>query len=304
MRKLRITTHIFAVCLLVLATTAIANAQATRTWVSGVGDDVNPCSRTAPCKTFAGAISKTATCGEISVLDPGGFGAVTITKSITINGEGTLASILAAGTSGVVVNAAATSNVYLKNIDINGACTGIDGIRFLAGNSLVVEKCRIWAFSNIGIFVNKTNTTGFMSVTTSAITHCLQGGIVTQTTGAGTLIRSEIDNTKIFGCSNGFKAGAQSQMTVKNSAASGCGGAGFLADTATSVLNMDSCVATNNASGVKTLNAGTIRLGQSTVANNITKGVDKAVGSTVESYSDNYIRGNPTSDAVTGVPRS
>src|SRR5438477_3797204 len=49
-----------------------AFAQATRTWVSGVGDDVNPCSRTAPCKTFAGAISKTAGGGEIDVLDPGG----------------------------------------------------------------------------------------------------------------------------------------------------------------------------------------------------------------------------------------
>src|SRR5262245_48964588 len=69
--------------------TSAAYAQATRTWVSGVGDDVNPCSRTAPCKTFAGAISKTAAGGEISVLDPGGFGGVTITKSITINGEGT-----------------------------------------------------------------------------------------------------------------------------------------------------------------------------------------------------------------------
>jgi len=77
--------------IVLLATFAIATsaqAQATRTWVSGVGDDANPCSRTAPCKTFAGAISKTAAGGEISVLDPGGFGAVTITKSITINGDG------------------------------------------------------------------------------------------------------------------------------------------------------------------------------------------------------------------------
>jgi hypothetical protein len=65
---------------------APAQAQATRTWVSGVGDDANPCSRTAPCKTFAGAISKTAPGGEIDALDPGGFGALTITKSITIDG--------------------------------------------------------------------------------------------------------------------------------------------------------------------------------------------------------------------------
>src|SRR6476659_475042 len=90
---------------LVVGFSTLAHAQATRTWVSGVGDDANPCSRTAPCKTFAGAISKTAACGEISVLDPGGFGAVTITKSITINGDGTLAGILHAGTNGIIVNA-------------------------------------------------------------------------------------------------------------------------------------------------------------------------------------------------------
>src|SRR5688500_11535540 len=86
---------------------APAQAQATRTWVSGVGDDVNPCSRTAPCKTFAGAISKTATNGEINCLDPGGFGAVNITKSITIDCKNTHGSILNSGTTGVIVNLAA-----------------------------------------------------------------------------------------------------------------------------------------------------------------------------------------------------
>src|SRR5262245_44742616 len=83
-----------------------AHAQATRTWVSGVGDDANPCSRTAPCKTFAGAISKTAASGIINCLDPGGFGAVTITKSITIDCTATLAGVLAALTNGINVNGA------------------------------------------------------------------------------------------------------------------------------------------------------------------------------------------------------
>src|SRR6185369_6084756 len=90
--------------------TTAAHAQATRTWVSGVGDDVNPCSRTAPCKTFAGAISKTADKGEIDVLDPGGFGVVTITKNMTIDGAGTLAGVLSPGSpAGVNVNASATA---------------------------------------------------------------------------------------------------------------------------------------------------------------------------------------------------
>src|SRR3954462_13273414 len=112
----------FAVLAILL--TAPAHAQATRTWVSGVGDDANPCSRTAPCKTFAGAISKTAAGGEIDALDPGGFGAVTITKSITLDGAGTLASILSASLNGIVVNAAGII-VTVRNLSINGAGTGI-----------------------------------------------------------------------------------------------------------------------------------------------------------------------------------
>src|SRR5579883_1735144 len=121
-----------------------AHAQATRTWVSGVGDDANPCSRTAPCKTFAGAISKTAAGGEIDALDPGGYGAVTITKAITIDGGGgQVASVLVAGTNGIVVSAGASDVVILRNLRINGISGsgngGINGIRFLAGQQLIVD---------------------------------------------------------------------------------------------------------------------------------------------------------------------
>src|SRR2546426_6768037 len=97
---LRPSLKILIVLCFTFAFCSLAQAQATRTWVSGVGDDANPCSRTAPCKTFAGAISKTFIGGEIDALDPGGFGAVTITKSITIDGAGTLASILSSGVNG------------------------------------------------------------------------------------------------------------------------------------------------------------------------------------------------------------
>jgi hypothetical protein len=110
-------------------------AQATRTWVSGLGDDVNPCSRTAPCKTFAGAISKTATGGEIDVLDSAGFGAVTITKALTIDGGGLIASVLVSGTNAIVVQAG-TGNVILRNLSINGTGTGLSGIVFSSGASL------------------------------------------------------------------------------------------------------------------------------------------------------------------------
>src|SRR4029453_17821662 len=102
----RVRTMAFTTAVVMITATA-AQAQATRTWVSGVGNDANPCSRTAPCKTFAGAISKTAVGGFIDVLDPGGFGAVTIGKSITIDGSGgPLAGVLASGTQGVIINSA------------------------------------------------------------------------------------------------------------------------------------------------------------------------------------------------------
>src|SRR5215212_10831892 len=94
-----------AVVMFTLMATSMAHAQATRTWVSGVGDDANPCSRTAPCKTFAGAISKTAAGGEINAIDPGGFGGVTITKSLTIRGRGGTAGALVSGTNAIVINA-------------------------------------------------------------------------------------------------------------------------------------------------------------------------------------------------------
>src|SRR5438132_11676432 len=109
----------------------VVQAQVTRTWVSGVVDDANPCSRTAPCKTFAGAISKTAAGGEINCLDPAGYGAVTITKSITIECHHTEGGILAASVNGIIINAAATDKIVLRGLDINGAGSGgLAGIRF------------------------------------------------------------------------------------------------------------------------------------------------------------------------------
>src|SRR5437870_13134072 len=134
---------------------AIAQAQASRTWVSGVGDDVNPCSRTAPCKTFAGAISKTASGGIIDALDPGGFGAVTITKPSTIEGNGTLASVLSSGVNGIIVNTTSGTGrrLVLRNLLIDGSGTtiGTNGIRFIAGDSLLVEDSYIKTYSVAGI---------------------------------------------------------------------------------------------------------------------------------------------------------
>src|SRR5258705_12472880 len=150
MRKIMLSLSISLTLLMICLWSSAAQAQATRTWVSGVGDEANPCSRPAPCKTFAGAISKTAAGGEIDALDPGGFGAVTITKSVTIDAC-CMAGILAAGTNGVTVNDSLTATpntivVTLRHISINGATSGLIGVRFVGGKSLNIENCQIFGF--------------------------------------------------------------------------------------------------------------------------------------------------------------
>jgi len=205
-----------------------AHAQATRTWVSGVGDDANPCSRTAPCKTFQGAISKTAAHGEISVLDPGGYGAVTITKSITISGVGTLASIVAAGAvNAVIINAAETDVVVLRDLQLNGIGSGGDGIRLLsAGTQVVVNNVVIQGFDK-GIHTAAT-ATGNLSVANSTITD--NHGIAVHAEG-GTIsvLDSKLVSNNIAVQSDALSTIRLSNNDVMNNKTGFACGAGILA---------------------------------------------------------------------------
>jgi hypothetical protein len=190
--------------LLLLSTlVAVANAQATRTWVSGVGDDANPCSRTAPCKTFAGAISKTSAGGEIDALDPGGFGAVTITKAITIDGGDNLAGVLVAGTNGINVVAGPSDVVTLRRLQFNGIGSGLDGIQFTTGAALHVEQCNIFGFLNFGIQIQLA-AFGKVTVKDTVISEAAMGGISVQTSSSVVqldVINTHISNTPAAGLS-------------------------------------------------------------------------------------------------------
>src|SRR5262245_21620326 len=148
MTKIRLMLHILAVSLSCLFFSSIAHAQLTRTWVSGVGSDANPCSRTAPCQTFLGAFGKTVPGGEITVLDPGNYGPVNITNAVTINGDGSLAGILTIpANSGIVVTAGANDVVRIRGISINGNGVGFSGIQYISGKRLEVENCSIYDFT-------------------------------------------------------------------------------------------------------------------------------------------------------------
>jgi hypothetical protein len=211
---------------LVFLSAPAAHAQATRTWVSGVGDDANPCSRTAPCKTFAGAISKTAVGGTISALDSGGFGAVTITKSITIDGTGTQASILATGTNGVNVNSA-TADVVLRNVDITGTfpsntCGGLSGVKAFAANSLRLDGVSISGFQRgIELPLTTANPDVFVDVTLNRVdasNNCVAG--ISAEPADGKHTRVVLSSSHISTSNQALVAGPGAEVWVSGSSLS------------------------------------------------------------------------------------
>ena len=198
-----------------------AHAQATRTWLSGVGDDANPCSRTAPCKTFAGAISKTAAGGEINCLDPGGFGAVTITKAIQIICQ-VEAGVLVSGTNGIVVNVPnAGDKVLLDGLDIEGLGSGLNGVTILTRGRVTIRRSLIKNFTGNGVNLVGTVSGARVYIIDSVILSN-NGGVNVQGGGGvanfGTLVNTVVDSNTAFAVQ---VTGAANQVTLVNSALSG-----------------------------------------------------------------------------------
>jgi hypothetical protein len=257
--------NLFTLAFCLFLGTLAAQAQATRTWVSGVGDDVNPCSRTAPCKTFAGAISKTAAGGEINVLDAGGFGAVTITKSITIDGGGSFASILASGTNGIIINAAITDVVNIRNLSINGANTGLDGIRYLAASKVNVENCTIFNFTGQGIDTSLTSS-GALKVFNTTFEKCNDGVIATTTAG---VLSVSLDHVHMQGLTNFGLSMLIGQAAVSSSDFDKIGTTAINGQ-GPSTINVDSCILTHNGTAISATSAGQslIRLSNNSIYDN------------------------------------
>lgn len=298
----------------VLATPAMA--QATRTWVSGVGDDVNPCSRTAPCKTFAGAISKTAAGGEINCLDPGGFGAVTITKAMTISCQYTEGGALAGG-NGIVVNALATDVVYLRGLDIFGVNPPTNGIRFIAGAALHVEDCTIRRFNAANSQGISFAPSGLSNLYLTNVTianngnGATGGGIQIQPTGAGGNARVVMQRVRLQNNANtglridttgntnttGISISIRDSEFVGNSI--GIAAVTPAATNSVSIMLLDSTVA-NNTGGAGLISNGAgvlMRVGNTTITGNAS-GVTAVGGSTINTYGNNRLIGNPTVGAA------
>jgi hypothetical protein len=292
---------------LTAALSNVAFAQATRTWVSGVGDDANPCSRTAPCKTLAGAISKTAAAGEINILDPGGFGGVTITKSITIYASGSPAGVLVAGTNGITVSNSTGSpmTVVIRglNIDGLGATSGaLNGIQVVGSSpvTLRVENTMIYGFGGNGINV-ASSAPANVTVTDSRISECWgasSSGINADATGGA--VNLTVVNSYVYGCPTGLNVLAGAKANARNSDFSQ-NTTGVMVSNANSAAFLDSSTIAFCTTGVNVATTGaTARLSNMTITDNST-GLAIASGGSVVSFSNNRIKSNTV---VNGTPTS
>ena len=304
-----------AACIALTASPAFA--QATRTWVSGVGNDVNPCSRTAPCKTFAGALPKTAAGGEISVMDPGGFGGMTINKSISINGQwGGEAGVVASLITGFTINGP-NAVVNLRGLMIEGAANGINGVRFLQGSALHIQNCTIRGFNSSsasagnGVLIANSAGNPEIDITDSLIADNGAGGvgsgIAVQPTGSGgahvSVTRTQVLNNLTGVSIDGDNSTGPINVSIIGSQVAGNTNSGLISlspnnnDSVVRVMIDSSAFLANGTTGVQSAGQrSTVRIGRSTATGNGAAGLQANNGGVLQSYGDNMVDGNTSAN--------
>jgi hypothetical protein len=293
-----------------IAFSTAAFGQATRTWVSGVGNDANPCSRTAPCKTWAGAISKTAEGGEIDALDPGGFGTITIGKAMTLDGThgAGFGSILnSGGIAGVIVNVTSGTHVadavvILRSIYIQGASqapagAGTHGINVVKGQRVFVYDCHIENQGTTGIHISSATTTSVF-VRDTDFSNTNTGIDATSTVGGQTAIL-QANNINIQGNTNGILIGTNGFGFVANSFIGRCIGGNATQAVSGATLNIDNCQLFSNTTAVNALAGSTVRVNNSQLFDNSTGFGGTA--SSIQSGQNNKLAGNTASVTPTGT---
>ena len=284
----------------ILSIPFIASAQANRTWVSGTGDDMNDCSRINPCRTFAGAILRTNLGGEINAVNPGGFGGITISKSITIDGSGTSSSILAGGSSqGILINITAASDsaktVRLRGISINGMGTATDGIRITAAGQVFIEDVIIDGVGRHGINIGGSGA--YVSVARSTIRNATKFGINLEPGGTAPTAMLAMESTQVSTCEAGLFAGRGTSATVRDTA--------FLHNlTGVAAQDADvmltSCIVAHGDRGLLARTNSAIRISLTTVTRNQTGLVPTGSGKII-SFRNNIVHGNGTDGSPTHV---
>jgi hypothetical protein len=248
MRSLR-RAHALA-ALLALALGGRASAQATRSWVSGVGDDLNPCSRTAPCRTFAGALAKTAAGGEIDALDDGDFDPLTITQGITLDGGPRLAAVLASGTSAITVDAPGAV-VVLRNLAIRGDASAPSGVAFVAGAALHVEGCTVSGFGTGIAFEPAAG--GRLYAADLQVSGNAEAGIALASGAPAAPAIATVARVRFSRNGAGLRAGANARASIYDAVATdgGTGVAAVAAAGGRSEVNLEQVVLSDNVVGIE-----------------------------------------------------
>jgi hypothetical protein len=315
---------LFVLALGLFITSSVTQAQH-RTFVSGTGDDANNCLRTTPCRTFQRAHDQTTAGGEVVALDSAGYGALTITKSITISGEGFRAAVTALSGNGITINAAGAT-VILRELTIAGNGTGVRGVEITDATVVYIERCAINRFTQNGI---RYQTNNRLFITDTTVRSNGVGGLVVEAPAGGTA-RINVDGSRFErnGGDGIFLTGTGSiEAIVTNSIMSENGNSGFaLTDLGTGraqishstaanngssgffvsngdELNIEHSVARGNAQSGMGVGSGTIRVSNSVSTNN-QRGFQN-LGGTFESRGNNTVRGNTTADTagtITVIP--
>ena len=283
-----------------------AHAQLARTFVSSQGSDSNDCNRLTPCRTFQRAHDNTLAAGEITVLDPGGYGAVTITKGISIinDGVGEAGALVSGGLNGITIAAGASDAISLRGLTVKGiGFGGGNGIVFSTGKSLTVENCVIRNMSDtngIGLLFQPTGSST-LAMSNTLVADNTNTGVVISAQGAGSSVKAAFNriqslNNGVAGVVvGGVAATGTVNATVLDSIASNNGNAGFAVVSSAGMvmgLTVTRSVSAKNSAGIAAVGGtATLRLSRSTLTANTTTWVSTN-GGILASYGDNRIDGN------------
>lgn len=308
MAKIKLLPTIAAALLTPGLIVALAQAQTNRTWVSGQGADSGACGITAPCKTFAYAQTQTAVPGEIDVLDPGDFGRMNITSSLSLVNDGAgVAAIGVSSGNAITITAGPSDSVHLRGLTITGIGGGSNGIDFASGGDLSVENCVVRYFAGAGISVSPSTSSSFTVLNTIASNN--NSGILVQPTGAAA-VSGVFSNTTAYANASGIivngalMTGTTLNVTIVDSEASSNGTSGVLAGSvaggAAVGVMLRNVVASYNGGGLVAQTNATLFVAQSVITGNIT-GVSPVGGGIINSYGDNDIEGNTTDGGLTTI---
>jgi hypothetical protein len=286
-----------AVASALTAISAPAHAQATRTWVAGLGNDADPCSRTAPCKTFAGAIAKTATNGIIDCIDAGGYGTVTITRSMTIDCHESLGSILAQDSAGIVINIPMGDpkdplrTVRIRNVDISGAGFGGQGIAILSAAAVILEDMSITGLTKFGIADTRAEAGSLLVVKNSIVANIAGTGITPAASQTNNVV---LDNVHSVKNSFGLAIAKGNSVTVNRSVFAGNSTAGIQVDPG-GLMSADNSIVSSNATGLIT-SGGPVTIANTDITFNGT-----GISGATTSFGNNRIFGNAAAGTAPGA---